>query len=253
MGSLGRMGTCCAGLLSMLCFGIVLATIMGQSWTVLLGLRVSGFDPAIDNEVDAEAAYLGFKPDQAPPHQTNKRHIEPIDDLSLVPCNAPAEDMSDHEKAGPWARGRQRDMSAAWQEYHVQRNKGVHKQKYCIAQCGLDKCCEPRGWRTGTSWMRTIKDDLAPPRKDNGFSDITLVTQGSFDRLDIFSMIADAWPGPKVALFAIYNHTDAHHQSAERQLFDISEAAEDWHNVKVLAYVVEWNRDYYSKRMTVCV
>ena len=77
------------------------------------------------------------------------------------------------------------------------------------------------------------KDDLPPLSHDDGMSDVTLLTQGSFDRVDVFGMIGAAWKGPKVAVFAIYDVEESDHAEAKRQVEDITAAAQSWTNVKV--------------------
>ena len=68
---------------------------------------------------------------------------------------------------------------------------------------------------------------------DHGASDITLVTQGSFDRLDVFADIAAAWSGPKVAVFTVYETTEEEKLEARVQYTAIQYAATSWYNVKV--------------------
>lgn len=77
------------------------------------------------------------------------------------------------------------------------------------------------------------KDDLPLLSDDDGMSDVTLLTQGTFDRIDVFGMIGSAWRGPKVAVFAIYDAEESDHAEALKQIEEITTAAATWSNVKV--------------------
>lgn len=46
-----------------------------------------------------------------------------------------------------------------------------------------------------------------PPLRLPLRSQVTMVSQGSVDRAGVYDIMTDAWAGPKVAVFAILNHT----------------------------------------------
>ena len=60
-----------------------------------------------------------------------------------------------------------------------------------------------------------------------------MVSQGSVDRASVFGIMADAWVGPKVGVFAILNHTDDQAEQAELEFAYLRDMSKNWHNVKV--------------------
>jgi hypothetical protein len=74
--------------------------------------------------------------------------------------------------------------------------------------------------------------DNREPVSDDEY-DVTLVSFGTFNRINTFNLIHDAWPGPKVAVFTIYNYTEELRHMAERELEALWTASQQWSNVKV--------------------
>ncbi|EDQ92148.1 uncharacterized protein MONBRDRAFT_23011 [Monosiga brevicollis MX1] len=138
-----------------------------------------------------------------------------------------------------------------WQKFAASYDTLLRDVKYCVAQCGQNRCCpDDQGFRYGADndWFVVAKDDLAGMADDRGYDDITLVTQATFDRLDVFGMLANAWPGPKVAVFAVFDFDEASHAKAQVQIEAIIRTARDWTNVKILVYPVTTKDDYYTDR-----
>jgi hypothetical protein len=129
--------------------------------------------------------------------------------------------------------------------------------EYCLWQCDDNVCC-PHGYRTADHFQ-IIHDDLLPYDADDGGSEITLVTQGTVNRIPMFEAQATRWPGPKVVVFAIYNHTFESHQQAALDLAKIQHACTKWVNSRVLVFTITHippsssgdggSPDKYSKKM----
>jgi len=61
------------------------------------------------------------------------------------------------------------------------------------------ECC-PGSHRVGYDWVRIVQDSL--PLYSNyaaALEDVSLVAQGSFDRLERFTLMRERWSGPKVS------------------------------------------------------
>eukprot|EP00047_Mylnosiga_fluctuans_P006969 m.250317 g.250317 ORF g.250317 m.250317 type:complete len:582 (-) comp16639_c0_seq1:396-2141(-) len=111
---------------------------------------------------------------------------------------------------------------------------------YCMARCDLRLCCADqmkRGW----AWLDVVKDDVQLAHPDD---DVTLITQGTIDRIANVDFIDAAWPGPKVVVFSLYNNTTTA-QAARFNAFKIAKAAQRWTNVKVVIAQLQSDHDYF--------
>jgi hypothetical protein len=121
--------------------------------------------------------------------------------------------------------------------------------RYCIWQCGPDKCCK-RGSVT-IDRFPVVRNTLVNKDGDDG-SDATLVTQGTANRIHAFGNISEVWPGPKVVLFAIYNHTAERAEQATFERNAVVAASAAWNNTKTMIFMIEHhpNMDTYSRQIT---
>ena len=139
-----------------------------------------------------------------------------------------------------------------WAKFVASRGIGNPPRdvKYCLWQCEDDECC-PGGYRTADHFQ-VILDNMQQFDADDGVSDITLVTQGTANRIEMFNAQAERWPGPKVIVFAVYNHTSEMHATASSELAQIREASRSWTNVRVLSFIITHigpAQDAYSQKM----
>jgi hypothetical protein len=95
-----------------------------------------------------------------------------------------------------------------------------------------------------------IRDSLEPVSR-NGFDGVTLTTQGTIDRMDIFEEQARRWPGPKIVVFAVYNHTANASLQATAQIHRLRVASKGWANTKVRIVMLEHypGIDSYSRNL----
>eukprot|EP00730_Choanoeca_flexa_P015015 TRINITY_DN6775_c0_g1_i1.p1 TRINITY_DN6775_c0_g1~~TRINITY_DN6775_c0_g1_i1.p1 ORF type:complete len:552 (+),score=108.42 TRINITY_DN6775_c0_g1_i1:169-1824(+) len=197
--------------------------------------------------------------DMQPERPANKRRDE-LDDLmrsilnpevvdpdQLIPCTADEDTLTEHTGAKTWMEKKQSKVREQWQNFQSVYIETLARTRYCIAQAGENQCGQYR-WGSDDDWYIVAKDDLPPLSNDDGMGDITLISQGSFDRVDVFGMIGAAWSGPKVAVFAIYDVDDSDHAEALKQIDEIANAAKGWTNVKVIIYPVKVRSDYYTDR-----
>ena len=150
-----------------------------------------------------------------------------------------------------FVQGAARKMRNGWDEYRRAMAKST-PQQYCIWQCGPDKCCN-RGSVT-IDRFPVVRNTLV--NKDSadgdGGSDATLVTQGTANRIHAFGNISAAWPGPKVVIFAIYNHTAERAERAVSERDEVVAASAGWANTKTMVFMIEHhpNIDTYSRQIT---
>lgn len=131
-------------------------------------------------------------------------------------------------------------------------------RKYCLWQCGENQCCDA-GARTFDAGFIVIADSTKQGRfpggaVDDGGSEVTLVTQGTADRVKMFDAQAARWPGPKVVLFGVYNHTPTSARRAAAELAMIRVASRRWVNTRVIALLITYRPgaepDKYSPLMS---
>jgi hypothetical protein len=151
-------------------------------------------------------------------------------------------------------------VAAAWVEYEA--NTLARKTRYCVAQCGYDRCC-PSGMveedvfeqilGSRASTRASSSSGSAADGRSDGTNDVTLVTQGSADRVATFTKVLAAWEGPVVALFLIYNQTAEDHAQARKDRASVEALAalvQRRANVQILVYTVKLKpgMDYYGSR-----
>eukprot|EP00730_Choanoeca_flexa_P017021 TRINITY_DN8141_c0_g1_i3.p1 TRINITY_DN8141_c0_g1~~TRINITY_DN8141_c0_g1_i3.p1 ORF type:complete len:475 (+),score=128.50 TRINITY_DN8141_c0_g1_i3:206-1630(+) len=123
------------------------------------------------------------------------------------------------------------------------------EQEYCLAQCAPNECCRHKKYKMNQAakkWYHTLVDNRSPVSEDD--YDVTLVTFGSFNRINTFNLIHDAWPGPKVAVFSVYNYSSELRHMAELQIRLLTEAVQQWSNIKVIVVMVLYDRDYFTRQ-----
>eukprot|EP00035_Acanthoeca_spectabilis_P024971 m.456214 g.456214 ORF g.456214 m.456214 type:complete len:595 (-) comp21016_c0_seq1:3017-4801(-) len=184
---------------------------------------------------------------------SDSRSIEDLTKLSVTPCDELVQAEFQALDAPTRARlgaVHAAEVTRAWNEFA--KIEPREDRRYCVAQCGPNKCC-PSGM-VGPSAFETIAGQQ-PSREaaaKNGGDDVTLVTQGSVDRLNTFRRILAAWNGPIVALFVIYNQTDADWQEAadaRGRLVEFGSTLDTRRNVQILLYSVTLapKMDYYGQ------
>eukprot|EP00736_Rhodelphis_marinus_P000072 Rmarinus@m.25659 len=126
-----------------------------------------------------------------------------------------------------------------WEHKSLNPNETV----YCMRWCG-EKCCDEA--RAGD--FETLCDSLGEPSTD----EVTLVTVGTYDRLQSFGYIAVEWTGPKVLV--VYG-SDYELEEEEELLTELQEAREKlcptWSNALVLAYVAHGPDEFSTEENTV--
>eukprot|EP00045_Choanoeca_perplexa_P016333 m.219201 g.219201 ORF g.219201 m.219201 type:complete len:478 (+) comp17228_c0_seq3:79-1512(+) len=135
---------------------------------------------------------------------------------------------------------------------NVHHFENASTQQYCLAQCQPNLCCRHKLYvmdKPQRKWYRVLVDNRQPVSEDD--YDVTLVSFGSFNRINTFNLIHDAWPGPKVAVFTIYNYTETLNHVADREYKALLAAAQQWRNVKVIVVLVLYDRDYYTRHFKV--
>lgn len=129
-------------------------------------------------------------------------------------------------------------LDVAW---HALQAGGRDMMAYCLSRCSLHKCC-PHGLLRGALWLDVVKDDLRS--KPN---DVTLITQGTVDRVENVHLINHTWSGPKVVVFAIYNISEQTARAANAQRAAIVRAAAVWVNIKVLICILRQRTDFFTE------
>jgi hypothetical protein len=73
----------------------------------------------------------------------------------------------------------------------------LKEQNYCVKVCDMT-CCDD-GLRVGYEWVTVVKNTLHQYSSfQEASEDVSLVAQGSFDRLEVFNLVSERWRGPKV-------------------------------------------------------
>lgn len=132
-----------------------------------------------------------------------------------------------------------RDLLSAWTTFAAAEATATHE--YCLTRCDLRVCCE-ESVRKGRTWLVVVKDDMTTRDLD-----VTLVTQGTLDRVSNVDLINAAWEGPKVVVFALFHaHTSASVLAEQRQA--IQRAAEAWSNIVVVICDLVDTEDFYTRQ-----
>lgn len=130
-------------------------------------------------------------------------------------------------------------MEEQWQTYKQQLQLGhllprvaptinASDLRYCVTWCAAGVCCSS-GWRRTGEYSSVVCDSLAPLGIEaSAYSDITLVSQGTLDRVPLINKIAERWPGPKVIAFTITSD-----RPVEEELHSLTGACASIPNLKV--------------------
>ena len=150
-----------------------------------------------------------------------------------------------------FVQGAARKLRNGWDEHRRALAKAT-PLRYCIWQCGPDKCCK-RGGSVTIDRFPVVRNTLVNKDGDgDDGSDATLVTQGTANRILAFGNISEVWPGPKVVIFAIYNHTAERAEQAASERNAVVAASAAWNNTKTMIFMIEHhpNMDTYSRQIT---
>ena len=103
--------------------------------------------------------------------------------------------------------------------------------------------------KTGTGRPASASSSLYPSLSltKGGDDDVTLITQGTIDRLKNMDHLNAVWPGPKVVVFAIYNSSADDAPIANAHRTSILRAAAGWTNVRVLFCTLRAKYDFFTK------
>lgn len=165
------------------------------------------------------------------------------------------------------------DLRKAWLKFKEEDQQTIKTHTYCIARCAGREVSKSNAGKqlvkAQMAWLpveglhccegatRTAADAIVLSEgkavEDDGTSDITLVTQGTSNRIDAVTDQLDHWPGPVVAVFSIANYTNDLAEVANSELRDIEVACKKWHrpNLRVLVLTLDFPEgvDYISKMM----
>ncbi|EGD77980.1 hypothetical protein PTSG_09613 [Salpingoeca rosetta] len=116
--------------------------------------------------------------------------------------------------------------------------------EYCLYQCGPRRCCSdayrrlPSPAAAAPSWLEVAVDAIDGAALSE--LDVTLVTQGTLDRVHVVEMLCRAWRGPKVVVFAVREAGTEHPQLRTLQ--------STCHNAKIVAVPITESSDFYTSR-----
>lgn len=180
------------------------------------------------------------------------------EDVTLAQASTPPHDTSFDRHDDASCESSTRSMSAAeikaetllrerWDA--LVRNKASSPSAaYCMWQCGENQCCS--GGERTIDHFTVVSNTLKPPGR-GGFDGVTLVTQGTIDRIDIFEEQVRRWIGPKVVVFAVFNHTPAATAAAAVSIAQLYSISKTWDNTLVRVAVLEHypGVDAYSRNI----
>ena len=122
------------------------------------------------------------------------------------------------------------DVLGQWKKLADSLERRREKQSYCVRVCEDLTCCD---YLSGKDFTIIIHDTLPVYSSYvDSSKDVTLVAHGSYDRLDVFNIIATRWHGPLV--FAMALNADS---TRDDNIAKIKQAAMAWGNVRVLIYI----------------
>ena len=249
-----------------------------QHWQNKAGSHRRPAAAAVDSEIAklalekliAEKGSLVSPTPTPPPPPWTPPLRRTIAKMKFAPMPKPDPITKCNDDAGMDAVGQQHvaSLKRAWQEHVKQGCNGEAGQTYCIARCpaagfnfarnfqanqmmkqlvpsprtwlpaeGL-VCCE--GATRRLSDITILNEGLNV--SDDGVSDVTLVTQGSTNRIAALNSQLEVWPGPVVAVFAIYNNSAETRASAPGELKSLKDAANTWKsrtNVRIMVMFLE--------------
>eukprot|EP00729_Bicosta_minor_P013502 gene13502-1257_t len=166
-----------------------------------------------------------------------------------------------------------KNIRQAYSTFKAKELEDKKMRTYCIARCagrevtkknaGKQLVIAPKAWlpteglRCCDGATRSAADAIVLSEgkdvHDDGTSDITLVTQGTSNRISAVTDQLNHWEGPVVAVFSINNYTDELADQANEQFRDIEEACKKWNrsNLRVLVLALDFpaGKDYISKMM----
>jgi hypothetical protein len=122
-------------------------------------------------------------------------------------------------------------------------------QKYCLRQCGTNKCCD--GATVTYDAFEVVQDNRA---NVSGMErDVTLITQGTAERMSKVWELSERWVGPKVIVLVVFNHSNRSSDwiAAAKEVRAIQMAAKEWPNTVTLLKVITHGetRDNYSRSL----
>ena len=136
-----------------------------------------------------------------------------------------------------WARGK---------SVLANSNKG---RTYCGAMCGIGLCCP--GASFAADDLLVITPGTQAPVGVEAEVEITLVTAGSFSRLEAVRTTLQRWRGPVVIVFHIRNATKDEHADAGKALESVKrEFRGARENIKVVCYVTKPRGPGDQKKIT---
>ena len=221
--------------------------------------------PVLSSAENSLVAPFVDKPRREPPVSTT---LPGTTDAVQVPqhgCN--------HEALKTEGLRHAEDLRKAYRAFKANEHKHRRSQTYCIARCaGREVTKRTAGKQLVQSYKsfmpeeglhcckgatRTAADAIVlsdgKENDDDGTSDITLVTQGTSNRIGAVTEQLGHWAGPVVAVFSINNYTAELANDANAQFRDIEEAVKKWHrpNLRVLVLTLDFPTgvDYISKMM----
>ena len=123
--------------------------------------------------------------------------------------------------------------------WHWAKGKGVLEKAnmdrtYCGAMCGVAVCCEGKTFTA--KQLTVIRPGLPAPAGLEAETEITLVTAGTFTRVEAVRTTIDRWKGPMVIV--MYINAANQHDDAEKQKIAITDEFKDVReNIRVVYYV----------------
>lgn len=126
----------------------------------------------------------------------------------------------------------------------------IEESAYCVAQCGNGMCC--MGAQVKFHDIKLLTRQSDDVQHSFYATDVTMVTHGTASKLKVFRKQLQNWPGPVVAVFVVYNNTNALAASAaaERTILErfVSTLRS---NVRVYLYTVKVPpaSDIHGKKM----
>ena len=256
----------------------------GRSWQFS---DASAFRPA--HQVDAGLAKLALaklgpdavpRPPPAPPG-TPARPRKTVARMKFTPMPKPDDatrcDEDAHMKADGEAHATA--LRQAWRLHVAAARKTT--RTYCLARCPLpgsnfsshflnrqlkkQLVPSPRTWLPAEGLVccqgaeKTLSDfgilSEGLDVHDDGVSDVTLVTQGSSNRIHALNSTLLRWPGPVVAVFSVFNNSAETRGAAPGQLRELAAATAEWargrKNVRIIVVVLQRpvGQDFISAQM----
>jgi hypothetical protein len=188
------------------------------------------------------ASLVAHSVPQSPVGTAHAAHAVLEGAVACVPSEPPSESSNDEIL-----------LREQWDAY-VRKRASAPPAAYCMWQCGENQCCQ--GGERNIKHFPVVSNTLVPLNRQEGLrgegsAAVTLATQGTVDRIDIFEEQVRRWPGPKVVVFAVFNHTADAAASAAADIARLRAAAKGWRNTLVRLAVLEHypGVDTYSRNI----